>query len=496
MQNGNLLSEESFEENSIMSYLPTDQEMANKFIKDLAGYSHSTTMDLYSKPLIQQAKNSFISDSIDKIKQLVQTYLPAETSANTQMQIKGGLKFLAILAIVEREAQKIKKENFFRNILREFLINHFKLDKANFHSYKPRNIIYYLMNQCQNLLDLFMVNMENITPMSYKKNFKGFMEKSKFKFSRKINNKKANENRVTTNIWFGKIPANPDIFKNTIHDEDNNNTETKIQFGTCKPSLIISAVNQKEFLEAKKEIIIPAYFVLHDIKQICLPLFIDFGRPYRNDPDFHKRKHPLSGEPLDTEEKWNCYLDELYTEISKAHTLMEETIDADGDVYVHCKAGKGRSVMVVGSYLARHPDHLKKTIASWQNKKVDTIKIPDDIGTLVEFVWEHMLKQRNHIDQDEKSKRAVIDCVTYIHDQKQKEQEEQEKHLCSLLSSSPTLLSPSNSASSISLPEITAQGHHQHGLLKPPNKKNTAHREKNSKEQLEQQPNVTTKKNA
>ena len=292
---------------------------------------------------------------------------------------------IALLCDLFRPAPgaKIQSSHIFSAIV-AWLQNH--LNAASQHCNSPYMLTfcYELVAQLaqSNSLSILFVSLAGVRPIP------ASGTSLKFQASVELNRRKPTCSRVTGNIYLGKMPQ-------LSHFDQHGEY-------FCRPKLVVSVVDPSEFLtglslhDRGEQFAWPTKWLSMKTNQILLASFIDFGRPYRNNPSFQSYHNPLDahGQKFQDQSEWDHYLDHLYEEVYRACCLIKKYDDNNDGVYLHCKAGKGRSVMVAATYLA-----LIQNINSLEG---------------LNDVWQQILDVREHVDKDDASKLAVWDCVCFI----------------------------------------------------------------------------------
>lgn len=188
--------------------------------------------------------------------------------------------------------------------------------------------------------------------MDNKARFKNYVSES-------INEKKATWSQMSEHIWLGKKP-------NATNVEEINSVS--------QPRLVVSAIQKKETqVHFKSRKTTSQFFWAARHVGNCLVEIPDFGKPNN---------------------------EETYREMYYTCRAMAEVIKRGENVYIHCKAGKGRSVMTLGLFylLDLAPEELAKL----------------GVACNIEAIWKHMVSRRAHIDNDEPSRAAVLRAHAYI----------------------------------------------------------------------------------
>lgn len=340
-------------------------------------------------------------------------------------QVENTIRFVAaVLAVDQNVRGHTSKEKTFRESLQKFLINFFRVDvhqvkkSRESQDVKTRDIAYHIINRLlasEPAVTWQILNMEGVTPIS------GFKDFAKQLGSRAINEKKERSSQFTTHGNIGQIPSWTGV--------DQQQAKVAL-IDSIQPRWVFSCVERDEFITTNKtteklasEIMIPAHLILRNIQHVSVPGFIDYGRLYEANPDFAKNKNPMTGRPFTSQQEWHDHLHQvIYPNIFYAAKLMRRCEDAGENYYVHCKAGKGRSLMLVITFLMYNPDKipadqqtdLMSRCAADPAQLAAVMADDRQLRQLLDEVWEYVLNCRDFVDHDEKSKLAALDLIHYV----------------------------------------------------------------------------------
>lgn len=352
-------------------------------------------------------------------------FLPAGSLSNPVVeQLQNQIRFLSALMLVEDRLKTgdPKKTKPIRQALGQLVIDTFQIDPGQVvssdrkkpQSPKARDFIAAAMNTVRADMErqgfYFLVpDMEGVAPKHFG------ADKLKFGISRYINRDKENSNEIIPGLILGKIPQRSDF-------------ETAGAYANgSQPTLVISCVARDEHLTTReglnrddRQIALPARWSLVGAQQCFVELFIDYGRPCRRNPKWREATSPLTGEKFQSNTEWNVYLDRLYQDIYSAAVLTALELQKGGRVLVHCKAGKGRSLLELGTFLALHPallplEQQEAILMQLSISRLDQINYAnaEQVSKLVAIVHGLILSIRSHVDHDEQTLDGIVDCVMH-----------------------------------------------------------------------------------
>jgi hypothetical protein len=311
--------------------------------------------------------------------------------------IENTIKFLTIIHKIITELKFDKKTTTFKNAIRKFVCLNFCIDELD-----SEKTIEYILSALISKYDPQNPLISFAQPLA---------NTGAFWLSNKVNDSKADRNQISEHVWLGKLPKkrDEDFFVKNIHS-------------------VVSAATLSEYntsLAATKksmQFLSPSTYRINDIDFICHDLFIDYEQPFRENGKSLKLYHPKTGKKFESIENWNTFLDELYTDIYFSVRLMIEKVSQDKTVYVHCKAGKGRSVMKLGVFYILFPAELLSWLSAEKQIKLVALltDVKKNLREIIEIIWDHMVSKRSHIDNNKEIKQAVFDSISFILDNKEK----------------------------------------------------------------------------
>jgi hypothetical protein len=331
-------------------------------------HSHAIVL-IYSSKYAQELLGASSAKGLLKNKEFMDfcaTLVDTEQNdkSKEQEQVKNTVALLAHLDKTQRQ----KKE--FATEIKTFLKDQFGAD--NYNDCRDKIVQAY---------PLFLTpSLRGVKPL-------GFADTTRFLFSMGLNRNNPPFNQMSPKIALGKIPT-----------KFGERTLLQSHF-----TLAISAVNPGEF-KVQKSISDILFWEEKRVEHIYLSAFIDYGRPYRNNPKKIKTNA--------SKDNWDRYLNKLYFDIYYAAIIIKNKIDQGENVYIHCKAGKGRSVTTLAVYFMLYPDQLLTP-----NVQNDSTKSEDKTGNnqvKAKDIILAMKAKRPCIDSDSETIKAIDDCYDYI----------------------------------------------------------------------------------